>query len=268
MQAALIKPADLRRMLDDGDEIALLDTREEGVFSRDGHILLASSVPLSHLEMRIAALVPRKSVRLVVCDAGEGLAQTAAERLSGFGYTNVMVLEDGTAAWVAAGYRLYTGVHVPSKAFGEYVFHHDHTPEVTPDELAAWQKDGRDMLILDSRPLDEFRAQHHPGRHRLPERRARVSRARLTRSKESTVVVNCGGRTRSIIGAQALINAGLENRVYALKDGTQGWHLAGHKRSPTAAPRTRRCLPPPGRSAGAARREERRAAIRCAHDRP
>lgn len=44
---------------------------------------------------------------------------------------------------------------------------------------------------------------------------------------ETFVVVNCAGRTRSIIGAQSLINAGIPNPVAALKDGTMGWHLAG-----------------------------------------
>ena len=46
-------------------------------------------------------------------------------------------------------------------------------------------------------------------------------------SDDTLVVVNCGGRTRSIIGAQILIDAGLPNRVVSLKDGTQGWHLSG-----------------------------------------
>ena len=41
--------------------------------------------------------------------------------------------------------------------------------------------------------------------------------------------MNCAGRTRSIIGAQSLINAGLPNKVIALKNGTMGWHLAGLK---------------------------------------
>jgi rhodanese-related sulfurtransferase len=43
---------------------------------------------------------------------------------------------------------------------------------------------------------------------------------------ETVVVVNCAGRTRSIIGAQSLIDAGVPNRVVALKNGTMGWHLA------------------------------------------
>ncbi|MGD9752813.1 MAG: hypothetical protein AB7W59_17635, partial [Acidimicrobiia bacterium] len=43
----------------------------------------------------------------------------------------------------------------------------------------------------------------------------------------TTVVVNCAGRTRSIIGAQSLRNAGIPNPVLALEHGTMGWELAG-----------------------------------------
>ena len=46
---------------------------------------------------------------------------------------------------------------------------------------------------------------------------------------ETLVVVNCAGRTRSIIGAQSLINAGVPNKVVALRNGTMGWNLAGFK---------------------------------------
>jgi rhodanese-related sulfurtransferase len=51
----------------------------------------------------------------------------------------------------------------------------------------------------------------------------------LVKSPHTTVVVNCAGRTRSIIGAQSLRNAGLKNPVVALKNGTMGWHLAGYE---------------------------------------
>ena len=46
-------------------------------------------------------------------------------------------------------------------------------------------------------------------------------------SPDTLVVVNCAGRTRSIIGAQSLINAGVPNKVVALRNGTMGWTLAG-----------------------------------------
>src|SRR5262245_57669773 len=145
----------LRRMLGDGNELAVLDVREEGVCARDGHLLIASNVPLSRLEMRLSALVPNRGTRIVLCDGGEGLAQTAAERLARFGYTGVQVLDGGTTTWAAGGEKLYTGQYVPSKAFGEYVHHHDRPPEVTATELHGWQHEDRDLLILDSRPLEE-----------------------------------------------------------------------------------------------------------------
>ena len=43
------------------------------------------------------------------------------------------------------------------------------------------------------------------------------------------VVVNCAGRTRSILGAESLRRAGVPNRVLALRNGTMGWELAGLK---------------------------------------
>jgi rhodanese-related sulfurtransferase len=41
------------------------------------------------------------------------------------------------------------------------------------------------------------------------------------------VVVNCAGRTRSIMGAESLRRAGIPNKVMALRNGTMGWELAG-----------------------------------------
>ena len=85
-----IAPAALKEMLVDGKELALLDVREEGVFSQ-AHLLLACSVPLSQLELLIADMVPRRSARTVLCDASDGLAERAAEKLASFGYTDVAV---------------------------------------------------------------------------------------------------------------------------------------------------------------------------------
>jgi len=44
---------------------------------------------------------------------------------------------------------------------------------------------------------------------------------------KTKIVINCAGRTRSIIGAQTLIDFGIPNPVVALENGTQGWTLAG-----------------------------------------
>ena len=57
-----------------------------------------------------------------------------------------------------------------------------------------------------------------------------VLRAReLAPRPETTLIVNCAGRTRSIIGTQSLVNAGIPNPVYALRNGTIGWTLAGQE---------------------------------------
>lgn len=227
MSRPVVAPQQLRQMFDDGRELAVLDVREEGVYSRDGHLLLVTNVPLSVLELRVRALVPRLATRIVVCDGGEGLAGKAAEKLIAGGYCDVQALEGGTPAWRAAGFRLYTGVYVPSKAFGEYIQHEDAPPEVTATELNEWIKSGKDMVVVDSRPLAEFNRNSIPGAFDCPSAELPYRMPDFVRSPRTVVVVNCGGRTRSIIGAQVLINAGFPNPVYALKDGTQGWKLAG-----------------------------------------
>jgi rhodanese-related sulfurtransferase len=216
----------LKRMLHDGAEIAVLDVREEGVFAKR-HLLLAASAPLSRLELRVPALVPRRSTRVVLCDANEGLARRAAAQLSRFGYTNVAVLAGGVDAWAAAGYEIYSGINVPSKAFGEFIEHRENTPRMPAQEIKARVDAGGNVLILDSRPLAEYTKMSIPGGIDCPGAELVYRVHDLVKSPDTLVVVNCAGRTRSIIGAQSLINAGLPNRVVALKDGTMGWHLAG-----------------------------------------
>lgn len=225
----MVTPAALHTMLQDGDELALIDVREEGAFSRD-HLFLAACVPLSHLELRIDALVPRRTVRLVVTDDGaddRGLAQRGAQRLRALGYTSVTVLDGGTAAWRAAGYETFSGVNVPSKAFGEFVEHWYETPRLPATEVEAMRQRGDRFVILDSRPLAEYRRMSIPGGIDCPGAELVYRVHEMAPDPDTTIVVNCAGRTRSIIGAQSLINAGVPNKVYALKDGTMGWSLAG-----------------------------------------
>jgi rhodanese-related sulfurtransferase len=86
-----------------------------------------------------------------------------------------------------------------------------------------------DMVILDSRPLPEFTNMSIPGGIDCPGAELVYRVKDFVPSPGTLVIVNCAGRTRSIIGAQSLINAGLPNKVMALKNGTMGWHLAGLK---------------------------------------
>ena len=221
-----ITPAGLKAMIADGGELAILDPREEGVYSKS-HLFLAASCPLSRLEVLIGKMVPRAGTRIVLVDEDEKLAQRAASVLRSFGYRDIHVLAGGLAAWSAAGYELYSGVFVPSKAFGEYVEHRDGTPRITAAELKAKLDAKEDVLVVDSRPMNEFEVMNIPGALDCPGAELVYRVPELATNPDTLVVVNCAGRTRSIIGAQSLINAQLPNKVVALKNGTMGWHLAG-----------------------------------------
>src|SRR5215813_5845492 len=221
-----ISPNVVKSMLADGAELALIDVREELTFSKS-HLLWARDVPLSRLELRFARLVPRQSTRIVLCDDGDGLVERAASVLESSGYTDLSFIDGGITAWRKAGFVLFSGVHVPSKAFGEFVEHDSGTPNISAAELNAMMRDGTELKVLDSRPFDEYTRVSIPTGINVPGAELVLRIRDIVPSPSTTIVVNCAGRTRSIIGAQSLINAGVRNKVIALRNGTMGWHLAG-----------------------------------------
>jgi rhodanese-related sulfurtransferase len=147
--------------------------------------------------------------------------------MAALGYTDNSVLAGGIKAWEAAGFRLYSGVHVPSKAFAEVVEHEAGTPWITAGQLKDLIDSRADIALFDSRSWEEFHGNSIPTAISVPGAELVYRFADLVPSPGTTVVVNCGGRTRSIIGAQSLINAGVPNKVVSLKNGTQAWHLSG-----------------------------------------
>jgi len=228
---AAIAPVALKSALADGAEIALLDVRETGVFVR-GHLLLAASAPLWRLELLVERLVPRRDTRIVLTDGGEDgdrLAHEAAAKLLRLGWRNVSVLTGGTAGWAEAGFEVFSGTNVPSKTFGEVIEHQKRTPWIDVDELHQRIERGDDVVVVDSRTTEEFADFSLPFAHSLPGAELVYRIGELAPRAETLVVVNCAGRTRSIVGAQTLIDAGVPNRVVSLKDGTMAWLLAGRK---------------------------------------
>jgi rhodanese-related sulfurtransferase len=224
---AAIDATTLTDWLLDGDELAVLDAREQGVFLT-GHLFHAACIPLSHLELLLPRRVPRLETRVVWCDDGtDGLAARAARRAAELGYANCAVLDGGMSGWAAAGGEIYSGVNVPSKAFGEYVEHTYGTPRLPAAEVKALLDGGANVVVLDSRPIEEFRNMSIPTGTDCPGAELVHRVKEVVTDPDTLVVVNCAGRTRSIIGSQSLINAGLENRVVALENGTMGWELAG-----------------------------------------
>ncbi|QHD07278.1 cystathionine beta-lyase [Pseudomonas sp. R76] len=220
-----ITPRQLQQWLFDGQEIAVFDVREHGQYG-EAHLFHGVNLPYSRLELEVRRLAPNPQVRLVIYDqdGGEVATRTAA-RLQALGYSQVHVLAGGADGWQAAGLQLFAGVHVPSKAFGELVEEASHTPHVTARQLAEWQARGEPLVVLDGRPFDEYRKMTIPGSICCPNGELGYRVHDLVPDETTPIVVNCAGRTRSIIGAQTLINLGLKNPIYALENGTQGWYL-------------------------------------------
>ena len=209
-------------------EIALLDVREEDPHAQ-AHPLFAANLPYGRIELDAYAKLPRRDVYIVVLDGGEGLAVSAASRLRQLGYTDVSLLAGGVAGWQAAGGELFRDVNVPSKAFGELVEARNHTPSLSAPEVKALIDGGKDIVILDARRYDEYQTMSIPGSFSGPGAELALRARELAPNQKTQIIVNCAGRTRSIIGTQSLINAGIPNPVAALRNGTIGWTLARQK---------------------------------------
>ncbi|WP_053143785.1 rhodanese homology domain-containing protein [Pseudomonas sp. P97.38] len=218
--------SEIRQALLNREELAIVDVREEAPFAQ-GHPLFAANIALSRLELEVFARIPRRDTPVTVYDRGEGLAGLAAQRLQALGYVDVAVLEGGLDGWRDAGGELFIDVNVPSKAFGELVESQRHTPSIAALELQALLDSEADVVVLDARRFDEYQTMSIPGGISVPGAELVLRARALAPDPATRIVVNCAGRTRSIIGTQSLINAGLANPVSALRNGTIGWTLAG-----------------------------------------
>lgn len=220
-----IAAATLLEMIRSGDELAIIDLREKGQFGL-GHLLHAANIAYSDLEHQVPLRLPRLSVQICLIAADNDLCHLAADRLEALGYTRIGWLEGGVPAWKAAGGEVFIGEDVLPKAFGEIIEHQLDTPNIEPSELTARRAAGERIVVLDGRTPAEHSVVSIPDSISVPNGEL-VLRVGDLVPADATVVVTCAGRTRSIIGAQTLINAGLPNTVLALKGGTQGWRMAG-----------------------------------------
>ncbi|MEX3824886.1 rhodanese-like domain-containing protein, partial [Paraburkholderia sp. BR14262] len=198
---------DVRNALLGRREIALLDVREEDPHAQC-HPLFAANLPLSKLELDAWTKLPRRSVPIVLLDNGEGFAQRAATKLDALGYTDIALLEGGLAGWIDAGGEVFRDVNVPSKAFGEFVEAERHTPSLTAEAVNALLSGGEDVVVLDARRFDEYQTMNIPGSISVPGAELALRARALAPNPATRVIVNCAGRTRSIIGTQSLVNAG------------------------------------------------------------
>jgi rhodanese-related sulfurtransferase len=225
MTAPSITPSEVRRTLLLRDEIALLDVRHEAAFAT-GHPLFAANMAADRIALEAGTRLPRKDVLIVVYDAGEGLVGEAVDCLVALGYTDVRQLAGGLDAWRKAGFELFQDVNSYAKAFGELVESRRHTPSLSAEEVATLISSKANVRILDVRRFDEYATMNIPGSVSVPGAELVLRAGHAAPNPETTIIVNCAGRTRSIIGTQSLINAGVANKVVALRNGTIGWTLA------------------------------------------
>ena len=219
----------LAALLESRESFALIDVREAGEYN-SSHIPGASLVPRRELEFRIAASVPFAGAHVVLCDDDGRRATLAAGTLESLGYSNVSVLARGTNGWASLDLPTEWGVNVPSKDFGEKVEVVHHVPEIDATELHSRIERGDKLVILDTRTPEEYRRFCIPGGRSVPggELALRITDITADLDPDTTVIVNCAGRTRSIIGTRVLQRMGKDN-VLGLKNGTSGWVLAGYE---------------------------------------
>ena len=237
-------PEALQGLLDGRSPFALIDVREAGEYN-SSHIPGSSPMPRRHLEFLMRHAVPFHGTPVVLCDDDGRRAQLAAGTVERMGYRHVSVLEGGINRWVTEGSSTEWGTNVPSKDFGEKVEVVHHVPEVDAKELAERMRKGEPFVVLDTRTPEEFRRFCIPGGRSVPggELALRITDIARDLDPDATIIVNCAGRTRSIIGTRVLQRMGFRN-VYGLKNGTAGWVLAGEQLE-TGADRVQLPVPSP-----------------------
>ena len=225
-----ITPHELHRRLADDAPIALIDVRDAPDYNAS-HIVGASLIPRRMLEFELSEAVPHRDTPIVLCDEDEQRVHFAAATLERMGYTDVSTLTGGTNRWAFLDLPTEWGVNVPSKDFGERVEVVHHVPEIDADDLHARIERGDNLVILDTRTPEEYRRSCIPGGRSMPggELAFRITDVLEDAPPDATVVVNCAGRTRSIIGTRVLQRMSLDREVVGLKNGTAGWMLAGHE---------------------------------------
>ena len=171
-------------------------------------------------------MFPNKKTRVILIDNNNGISDLVYNIAHQMGYSNISIIEGGVEEWVSAGYKLFDGINVPSKSFGELIEKYFHTPSITAKELAQKQKNNENYIVIDGRPFLEYNKMSIPKSICCPNAELFYRVSSHVKDINTEIIINCAGRTRSIIGAQTLIDFGIKNKVKALENGTQGWFLS------------------------------------------
>ncbi|HYL64042.1 MAG TPA: rhodanese-like domain-containing protein [Candidatus Methylomirabilis sp.] len=94
--------ADVKRRLDAGEKLVLVDVREESEWTR-GHLPGAVYMGKGVIERDIEQKVPDTGARLILYCGGGYRSALVAENLQKMGYTNVESMDGGWRGWLEAG---------------------------------------------------------------------------------------------------------------------------------------------------------------------
>ena len=220
-----ISPVVLKEWMESDRAHAVLDVRDPMEF-HEKQIFMTTNAPRGDIELLAARLVPVKATPVVCLDEGGARAESVAVLLEENGYADVSVLEGGLGAWEAQGFPTASGTNVPSKDFGERIHVENAVPEITARDLYALIESDTPPRIFDTRTEVEFERFCVPTGRSLPGGELILHAWDLDQDRETPLIINCAGRTRSIIGTQALHRLGVTH-ARALKNGGMGIILEG-----------------------------------------
>jgi rhodanese-related sulfurtransferase len=99
--ATAVTAAELKKRLDAGERLYLLDVRSSEEYAHDGRIAGSHLLPLPMLALRLDEL-PKDTPIVCVCRSGNR-SGAAAEQLARHGFSNVINLTGGMIGWARAG---------------------------------------------------------------------------------------------------------------------------------------------------------------------
>jgi len=226
MTDRIIDSQTFAQWLDDGAELAVLDIRAKEETTSYGSPLFGTNLPADRLLEGIDRSVPRRQVRTVLVDGGNGPGGEFAETLHKQGWPNIFALKGGFPAWLASG-DTTKSFDIPGKNFSLAVQKERNTPVVTVQQLKERREKGEDIIVIDTRTVPEFTRDHVPGAISVPGAQLLLRHTEVVPSPKIQIIVSCAGLPRAILGAQTLIDAGVPNPVAYLEDGTSAWKRAG-----------------------------------------
>src|SRR4051812_30792785 len=220
MAVGRISVDELQELLASGRVFACLDVRERGEFGL-GQIEGTTPLPRGTLEYRVPTMVPDTSIPVAVLCSDGRRSQLAAETLQSMGYTDVRVLDGGFNAWPQRGFPTIAGWGVRGKEYAERNAVDRGVPQKTAAELAELRRQRKPVTVVDVRTEEEFLRGHVPDAYHVPGGELVMNAAELPREPDHELVISCAGRTRGILGAYVLQQAGFTN-VSALLNGAMG----------------------------------------------